>query len=71
MSQTDITIAVSILAGLGTFIINVAFLSFYVGRYKDKVDTLKQEVERHREDILRLQVGFAAYRGDTRSLRRD
>jgi uncharacterized membrane protein (DUF485 family) len=60
------TIAVAILAGLGTFILNVVFLSFYVGRYKDKVDTLKDEVRQNRSDILKLQVILAAYTGDSR-----
>jgi hypothetical protein len=70
MSPTLVTIAVAILTGLGTFILNVAFLSFYAGRYKDRVDTMKEEVDRNRADILQLQVGLAAYSRDSRFLRR-
>jgi hypothetical protein len=71
MSSTLVTIAVAILAGLGTFILNVAFLSFYVGQYKREIDTMAAEVKQNRSDILQLQVGFAAYSGDSRFLRRE
>jgi hypothetical protein len=73
MAQPDITIpiAVSIVCGLGAFIVNIAAFSFLAGQWRGDIKNNREETKRNRGDIEQHTKEISRLKGIVATITQD